>query len=348
MDFAVSLLVFIYSSPGNTRTEYSSVSTPVLLALTSIPFLVYGVSVALRTILWRQRMSVFEMVQTMIAFLLAFCGVISIGLGEYNVAIGIVCVALSAAGYAVVFTLFDASSLLLNYQVYSAWSAGLFLLGSFLCLPRPWLSMWFGCAAVTAMLISTKLSRLTLEYHCILYLVAAAFFSGLLRFTGRSLIGSLTTTPSWSFGAIFSFAILCYLLHGRSLKNHWTERLPHLATAVLTAASGTALVVSMLAVLMRHINSIKTNPLEFIQTFAVCSAALALAYFGSHRQRTELSWIAYSALVFVAAKLLFEDLRHGHLVLIAASFFLYAATLILLPRMASGDQQNQASKAIES
>jgi hypothetical protein len=29
-----------------------------------------------------------------------------------------------------------------------------------------------------------------------------------------------------------------------------------------------------------------------------------------------------------------EDVRHGHLIVIAASFFLYAATLILLPRLA--------------
>ena len=44
--------------------------------------------------------------------------------------------------------------------------------------------------------------------------------------------------------------------------------------------------------------------------------------------------IAYAALAFLAAKMLFEDLRHGRMEFIAASFFLFAITLIGVPRLA--------------
>ncbi len=346
VDIAVALLLFIYSGPANTRAEYSSISMPVLLALVSIPFLVYAASVTLQTILRRQQISLFEMTQTMITFSLALYGVISFTSGDHSVAIGIACLVLSAAGYAVALTLFDSASVLRNYHTYSAWSAALFLLGSILCLPQMWLSIWLGVAAIAATSIGAQRSRLTLEYHGALYLLAAAFVSGLLRFTAQSLIGSLPTKPAWIFGAIFALSFLCYLLGGRPPKDQGTQRLPHLATAVLTATSGAALLVSVLALFTLHLNSLKTNPLEFIQTLAACSIALALAYSGSRWRRIELSWIAYGALVFVAAKVLFEDLRHGHLGLIAASFFLYAATLILLPRLASRGQPEQSPTAI--
>jgi uncharacterized membrane protein YhaH (DUF805 family) len=74
--------------------------------------------------------------------------------------------------------------------------------------------------------------------------------------------------------------------------------------------------------------------IAFIRTLTICAVALALAFCGSRWQRMELSWLAYATLVFVAAKLLFEDLRHGRLEFIAASIFLFALTLIAVPRLA--------------
>jgi len=48
----------------------------------------------------------------------------------------------------------------------------------------------------------------------------------------------------------------------------------------------------------------------------------------------ELTRIGYAALALVAAKLVFEDMRQGHLEFIAASIFLFAVTLIAVPRIA--------------
>jgi predicted tellurium resistance membrane protein TerC len=46
-----------------------------------------------------------------------------------------------------------------------------------------------------------------------------------------------------------------------------------------------------------------------------------------------MRYLAYGALAFLAAKLLFEDLRHGHMEFIAASIFVFAITLIAVPRL---------------
>jgi hypothetical protein len=86
-----------------------------------------------------------------------------------------------------------------------------------------------------------------------------------------------------------------------------------------------------------------TNPgphhLAFIRTLTLCAAALALAFSGAHWRRMELTRIGYAALALVAAKLVFEDLRHGHLEFVAASIFLFAVTLIAVPRIARMGQK---------
>jgi hypothetical protein len=91
------------------------------------------------------------------------------------------------------------------------------------------------------------------------------------------------------------------------------------------------------------LTALSVNPgahhLAFIRTLTICMAALALAFSGAHWRRMELTRVGYATLVLVAAKLVFEDLRHGHLEFIAASIFLFAVTLIAVPRIARMGQR---------
>jgi hypothetical protein len=70
-----------------------------------------------------------------------------------------------------------------------------------------------------------------------------------------------------------------------------------------------------------------------IRTLTACALALALAWLGPRWRRIELVWLAYATIAAVAAKLLLEDLRQSHPEFIAASIFLYAVTLILVPQL---------------
>ena len=74
---------------------------------------------------------------------------------------------------------------------------------------------------------------------------------------------------------------------------------------------------------------------EFILAPVVFSHNVTnLCAHGSRWRRLEMTRVAYAAVAFVAAKLLFEDLRHGRMEFIAASIFVFALTLIGVPQLA--------------
>jgi hypothetical protein len=78
-DLAVWILIYIYSGPESARSEYKNIATPVLLALPCILFLIYGVTTAFRTTRLRRKIGVFEIGQTVIAFLLVASGTLRFG-----------------------------------------------------------------------------------------------------------------------------------------------------------------------------------------------------------------------------------------------------------------------------
>jgi hypothetical protein len=112
-----------------------------------------------------------------------------------------------------------------------------------------------------------------------------------------------------------------------------------LVFSVLAICAVAAFVVQGLVGLI----ALKVTPgahhLAFIRTLTVCAAAIALAFSGAHWRRMELTRIGYATLGLLAVKLLLEDLRHGHLGFIAGSIFLFAITLIVVPRVARTGQK---------
>jgi len=346
-DIALLLLVFMYSSPANARLEYTSVANPILLTMVFIAFLIYAVSVIVHTLVLRHEITIFEITQAMITCAVAIIGVITFCSGRHDVAIGITCLVLSVATYAAAFLRFDSPLFPRNYHVYNSWSAALFLLGSLFCLPQAGLSLWLGLAAVAAIFFGAQRGRLTLEYHGAIYLAVAAYVSGLLSFTSQSLVGAMSAKPTWLLATVSIAALIGYVAGGRHLKDRWTQWIPHLVITALAVSAAAAFLVYVLARYTVHFYSPIISPLEIIQTLAICSVSLALAYTGSRWSRRQLTWIAYAMLLLIVGKLIFVDLRHGHFVLIAVSFFFFAATLILLPQLVASSQKiNTAAEAL--
>ena len=333
-DVAIWALIFIYSSPESTRGDYPSLGTAALLAPGLVLFLIYGVSVALKTTAFQQKITAFETVQTMIAFLLAASSLLYFEPRGGATVLGIFCLVLSAASYVGIFVFFDRAPERRNYRVFAAWSAALFLTGCLLCLPPLWMAACLGTAAIVATFLGVRLNRLILEFHGMVYLVAAAAVSGLLEYAFRALAGTLPGAPTWSVCLISVGVVLCYAA-GKSCQGElWKQQLLHTVSASLAVGATAALLVQGLM----WLTALSVNPgvhhLAFIRTLTICVAALALAFSGAHWRRIELTRIGYATLVLVAAKLVFEDLRHGHLEFIAASIFLFAVTLIAVPRIA--------------
>lgn len=334
VDIVVWILLYIQSLPESTRPQYAAVSKAALLTLPSLLFLIYGAGIAYRSALQRWQVNVFEVIQAVIAFLLAALAWIWFEPQAGPIVCGIFCWFLSAGCYAAAFIRFDRIVEQRNYHVYSTWSVALVLAGSFVVLPPVLLTLFLSAASITAILTGVRVGRLTLEFHGLLYLTGAAFASSLLGYAARALAGTFPAAPGWVVWAAAASALVCYAIGGRFPGERWNERLLRLLAAILAVSAVATFLVSCLVWLV----ALGVNPgasyVAVIRTLITCALALGLAFSGSRWQRRELVWTAYGTLAFVTAKLLFEDLPHGHSGSIAVSIFLYALALIIVPRLA--------------
>lgn len=306
--------------------------TAALLAPALGLFLIVGVGVIYRTVMKRETITAFETIEVMIAFLLAACSLIYLGPPGSATGLGIFCVALSGAGYGVLgrFRLAEERR---NNLVFASWSAALFLAGSLLCLPPMWQGPWLGAAAVAAAFTGARLRQFALEFHGVIFLLAAAALRGLLNQIFGALAGTMTALPGWDVWVVSVCAVLCYAVIEPFREEGWSRQAVSIVLAVLAVGAAAALTVQGLVGLV----ALKVMPgahhTAFLRTLTVCTAAIALAYSGAHWRRMELTRIGYATLGLLAVKLVLEDLRHGHLGFIAASIFLFAITLIVVPRV---------------
>ena len=333
LDIAIWALIAIYSSPESSRADYGNLSTSGLLAPGLLLLLIYGTSIALRTTLLRQQMTIFEAGQTMIAFLFAADAVSHFGPAGAVSVFGVFCLLLAPACYAAAFLLFNSTSDRRNYHVYSTWAGALFLAGCFLCLSPLWLASCLGMAAIVATVLGARASHLTLEFHGLAYLIAAAFACGLLQYAVHALAGTFPTPPVAIAWVIATSAVVCYAASGQLKRESWKLTLFQVLSATLAVGALATALVSALVGLTSALITPSTSHVAVIRTLTACALALALAFFGPRWHRIELVWVTYATLAFVAVKLLFEDLRQGHPQFIAASIFLFAVTLILVPQL---------------
>ncbi len=335
-DLAVWALIFIYSSPQSTRTDYPALGAAGLLLPGCLLLLIYAVSVVVRTMLQGQRITVFETGQTIIAFLLASASVLYFAPDRGAIVLGAACLLFSIACYVAAFLFFSKAAASRNFHVYSAWAACLLLAGCLLCLPPFWFAAFLGLAAVAAFLVE---SRLALKLHGLVFLLAAAIASGLIEYAFHALVGTLPVSLTTSICLVAACAFVCSAAGKRGSTESWMQQLINLATAALAVFAMAALLVEGLLRLVALRWAPEAHHVAFIRTLVLCALALALAKAGSRWRRVELTRIAYATLGLVAAKLLLEDLPLGHLEVIAASIFLFAITLIAVPRLARIEQK---------
>lgn len=333
-DAAIWVLVYIPSLPENSRSGYASVNTAALLVISSLLFVIYGAGVAGRTVVLRQRITTFEIVQAMITFVLGAISWLWFAPGGSRFGLGVFCWVLAATCYAAAFFRFDRSVEQRNYHVYGTWSVALVLTGGFLVLPQTALALGLSAAAIVATLVGVRVARLTLEFHGLAYLAAAAFVSGLLVYGARALAGTFPAAPGWTVWVVAMAALLCFGIGGRFQGERWNHRLLRLLAAVLAVSAAATFLVSSLVWLAALGMTPGASPVAVIRTLITCALALALAFAGSRWERLELVWTAYGTLALVAVKLLFEDMPHGQSGATAVSIFLYAAALIIVPRVA--------------
>jgi len=310
-----------------------------LIAPGFILFSIYGSSVAFRTVLKEQKITAFETVQAIIAFLLAATSLLYFVPRAGETVLGVLCLVLAAVVYATIFIRFDRANDRRNYRVFAAWSMALLVIGSWLCLPALSRSALLVVVAIAATALGARRSRLTLEIYGMVSLLAAAAASGLLNYVYCAMAGVLPGSPAPGVCLVAASAVLCYGAGKPRQGETWQRQFLHLASASVAIGAVAALLVVGLVGLAAFWVHPGAQHLAFSRTLILCAAALALAFSGAHWRRIELTRMGYATLVLVAVKLVFEDLRHGHLGYIAASIFLVALTLIAVPRLTHRGQK---------
>jgi hypothetical protein len=338
-DAAIWILVYVYFAGQAAHEGYPALSRGAMLAPGIAVFVIFAASVGVKTVLRARPITIFEIVQTIIAFLLAAVSLADFGQPAGLAILGAVCLILSVACYAAVFTVFARASDQRNSAVFTAWAAALLLAGSFLCLPPLLLILLLGAAALAAVGVSRRERWLVFEFYGMVFLLAASAASGLLNFVVNALVGTPGGAPAAGVWLIAACAVLCYVLAQPRQAERWIPQTLHLGFAALAAGAVAAFLVDGLVALTALRVMPGAHHLALIRTVTLCAAALVLVSGGARWRRRELTRLGYTALALVAVKLVAEDLRHGHLAYIAASIFLVAFTLIAAPRVARARQK---------
>jgi len=333
-DGAVWILLYLYRMPPSARADYPAIGTAVLIAIPGVLFLLAAAGVVFRTVVLGKRITAFDSTQAVLAFLLAGCGPLLVIPNASPRVVGVICLVFASACYAAAFRIFRGDASRRNFRVFTLWSAALTLAGAVLTFPQSWAASALALAAVVCIAVARRLNCIALQAHAVLYLAVAASTSGLLTYAVQSLAGVMPSTVSPADLLVSACALVCYASVREREGENWQWQLLHLVLAALTISVISALITHATLSLAALFLSTSDFHIAFLRTLALCCIALALAFAGARWCRPQMRRIAYAVLAFVAAKLVFEDLRHGHLAFIAASIFLFALTLIAVPRLA--------------
>jgi hypothetical protein len=166
-------------------------------------------------------------------------------------------------------------------------------------------------------------------------LVAAAFASGLVAFAGHAFLGSpVAAMPSPDSILVLSVSAVATALLTRRVRAGASGRA--LRGAMFTLAGVSILGVGALAERgLALVVAPDGDPgrTASVRTAVLAAASLLLAACGRLSALSGLARLATPVLAFCGLKLLFEDFPHGRPSTLVATFVLYGAALMIVPRM---------------
>jgi hypothetical protein len=219
--------------------------------------------------------------------------------------------------------------------VFATWAPALLVCAVFLVLDPPQAAAAFAVLAITAAAVARTLRSHALAWHSLLYVALAEGVSGLLAYTLHAIAGPAVAplAPAMLLAPIA--AVVVYAAAKESVDEGASRQALHLVAALLAAWPLDALLTHGLVRAAAQFLTPSAFHIALVRTIALCGLAVALTLAGSRLGRVALVRAAYTLTAFAAAKLFFEDLRHGRLDFAAGSIFLVAVTLIAIPRLAA-------------
>ncbi len=332
-DFALWLLIDVMTSHAGVPEDYHPASHATILALSIALLAIYGASIGIRTFAWRQRITIFEIVQLVLILVLSSLGVMRATHGAAVSAEGALFLILSGLCYWGALRRFADEPYPRNRRVSAHAAAVLLLAGTFLTFPATLQSPFLCLVAVAAAFVYTRTRKLTLGMHASFCLAAAAAVSSLPHYAESALGGTVPQAPDWSLLLVVGSAALCYVIGSWISEEQKARRMLWIVPAFLVALAAAVLAVVAIVRLSRAWVDLDAPRLAVIRTAVNCLLAVGLGYLGSRWKHIELGYLAYGAVAFGTLKLLFEDLRFGNPASLVVSLLFYGLILILLPRM---------------
>jgi hypothetical protein len=329
---SVWAIIFIYSGPQNARVEYPELSLAALLLPALLLFAISASSVIGRVFLQECRIAGFEVVQVTIAFGLAVSSVLYFAHGA-AIVLGFACLILSSAMYWASFRYLRRRDERRDFHVFSAWSAGLLIAGALWSLPLSAAGIALAAAGMAAYFVAERMELPIFALQGAVFFCAAAFISDVVSYIVGALAGTQPDRSALAAWIIAGTATTAYFVGKDSTDAGWARQVLQFVAAFLGASATAALTVHGMLTLAKFAIALDAHHIAFLRTLSISLVSLVLAFAGSRWGRITMTRLAYVALAFVAAKLFFEDLRHGHMEFIAGSIFLFAITLIAVPKL---------------
>jgi hypothetical protein len=297
----------------------------VVLGLQLALLTIYLSSTIDRTLLRGLNVTVFEVSQAAMAFLIAVGGALNVTAagqtGQWGV--GVFCMAAGAVCYVVSFaSLENKDGHSRNFYAYSTFALLLLVTGCLVLLTGAALAVAFSLLAVAALVAGFLRDRRTLRLHAGAYLLLGVGMAGMMQRateriirTGGGLESGLPLPYAFALlGAALCYAILVALERRREAR--WTDAVEVTLVAALAAWGAMGAAAGWMS----------APPLR---TAMLTAAVLAMAWSG----RKELRWLAYPLMGLAGLKLVAEDLLQGRSLTLFGSLIFFGGGLILLPRL---------------
>jgi len=325
-------LLLIYRIPAEARPEYPQMPVALILAVPLLLLGMHGASVGVLACRRGERIAIFDMFQVSLALVLTGCGCIWLLPQSGRGACVMLCVALAAGCYAAAFARphIDAR----NFGMFAVWAPALVVCAVILVLDPPQASAAFAVLAVAAAAAARPLRSRALAWHSVLYVALAEGASGLFAYTLHAIAGQAVVPLAPLMVPAAIAAVMAYGASEELADEAVGMQGLHLVGALLAAWPLDALLTYGLVRGAGQFLTPSAFHVALVRTIALCGLAVVLTLAGSRLRRVALVRAAYTLTAFAAAKLFFEDLRHGRLEFAAGSIFLVAVALIAIPRLA--------------
>jgi hypothetical protein len=333
-DFAIWILIYIATRSGGVPEGYLPIGMAASTTLCALLFVISAAAVAQRTVLRRQVIGIFDIIQLAVAFALAAGGELALTQARAAAPVGAFCAIAAALCYFIAFVRL-AGAPGRNRNVFAAWAVALGLMACFLILPDSLLT-WIWCAAaLVATITGTRAFLPVLNVHGAVYLLAAGLISGGPVMLFETFTGSTLPPVPPALWIIGFSAACCYAACISAPRTPpWVRAIPALFTSTSIAA------LLMLVVLPLLNSAPSVGFLATARTLVISSIALTLALVGVRTAHKELVWLSYAAIALGAIKLFLEDFRQSPPAALAVSLLCYGALLILVPKLSAKKQGN--------